>query len=228
MHALRTLLQFMRREQAFSFSIARKVMGIGLLTSRAFKFAIRIDSIRFVMRIDSNRFVLLKKSAFRFTSCHAAFLADLVYSLSQNKLSLFAAFIEHRQKNNCAMHTIKITPNLLFRYQCTSGKFIRLPNIESNRKNRFGSENRIESNRNFFPELECSTGRRCAVAIAPCIARRHNSALHGRPPLLPRNALFPRIVRITGASPSEMGWLAIVRYLDIYLFYVYRPDISLN
>jgi len=26
------------------------------------------------------------------------------------------------------MHTIKITPNLLFKYQCTSGKFIRLPN----------------------------------------------------------------------------------------------------
>jgi len=30
------------------------------------------------------------------------------------------------------MHTIKITPNLLYEYQCTSGKFIRLPNrIES-------------------------------------------------------------------------------------------------
>jgi len=30
------------------------------------------------------------------------------------------------------MHTIKITRNLLFEYQCTSGKFIRLPNrIES-------------------------------------------------------------------------------------------------
>jgi len=55
------------------------------------------------------------------------------------------------------MHTIKITPNLLFEYQCTSGKFIRLPNrIES--KNRFGSENRIKSNRNFFlPELDCSS-----------------------------------------------------------------------
>jgi len=26
------------------------------------------------------------------------------------------------------MHTKKITPNLLFEYQCTSGKFIRLPN----------------------------------------------------------------------------------------------------
>jgi len=26
------------------------------------------------------------------------------------------------------MHAIQITPNLLFEYQCTSGKFIRLPN----------------------------------------------------------------------------------------------------
>ena len=53
------------------------------------------------------------------------------------------------------MHTIKITPNLLFEYQCISGKFIRLPDrIE---KNRFGSENRIKSNGNFsLPELECS------------------------------------------------------------------------
>ena len=41
------------------------------------------------------------------------------------------------------MHTIKITPNLLFEYQYTSGKFIRLPN-------------RIES-KLFLPELECST-----------------------------------------------------------------------
>jgi len=31
----------------------------------------RFESIRFFMRIDSNRFVLLKKSAFRFTSCYA-------------------------------------------------------------------------------------------------------------------------------------------------------------
>jgi len=51
------------------------------------------------------------------------------------------------------MHTIKITPNLLFEYQCTSGKFIKLPNrIE---KNRFVSENHIES-KLFLPELECS------------------------------------------------------------------------
>ena len=25
--------------------------------------------------------------------------------------------------------TIKITPNLVFEYQCTNGKFIRLPNL---------------------------------------------------------------------------------------------------
>ena len=40
----------------------------------------------------------------------------------------------------------KITPNLLFKYQCTSGKFIRLPN----RIEKIDSVARIESNRNFF------------------------------------------------------------------------------
>jgi len=46
------------------------------------------------------------------------------------------------------MHTIKITPDLLFEHQCTSGKFIRLPNrIEL--KKRFDSENRIET---FFAQ----------------------------------------------------------------------------
>ena len=44
------------------------------------------------------------------------------------------------------MHIIKITPNLLFEYQCTSGKFIRLPN----RIEKIDSVARIESNRNFF------------------------------------------------------------------------------
>ena len=35
-------------------------------------------------------------------------------------------------KNSYAMHTVKMTPNLLFEYQCTSGKLIRLSNrIES-------------------------------------------------------------------------------------------------
>ena len=44
------------------------------------------------------------------------------------------------------MHTIKITPNLLFEYQFTSGKFIKLPN----RIEKIDSVVRIESNRNFF------------------------------------------------------------------------------
>jgi len=58
----------------------------------------RFKSNRFVMRIDS----FCKKTAFRFTSCHAVFPAYLLYSLSQkNKLtSLFAAFniLEHHKK----------------------------------------------------------------------------------------------------------------------------------
>jgi len=44
------------------------------------------------------------------------------------------------------MNTIKITPNLLFEYRCTSGKFIRLPN----RIEKIDAIARIESNRNFF------------------------------------------------------------------------------
>jgi len=46
------------------------------------------------------------------------------------------------------MHTIKITPNILFEYQCTSGKFIRLPNRIESKK--IDSVARIESNRNIF------------------------------------------------------------------------------
>jgi len=48
------------------------------------------------------------------------------------------------------MH-IKITPNLLFEYQCTSGKFIRLPN----RIEKIDSVARIESNRieTFFARI---------------------------------------------------------------------------
>ena len=50
------------------------------------------------------------------------------------------------------MHTIKITPNLLFEYQCTNGKFIRL----LNRIEKIDSVARIES-KLFLPKLECST-----------------------------------------------------------------------
>ena len=45
------------------------------------------------------------------------------------------------------------SPSLLFEYQCRSGKFIRL----ANRIEKIESVARIESNRNFLPELECST-----------------------------------------------------------------------
>ena len=46
------------------------------------------------------------------------------------------------------MHTIKITPNLLFEYQCTRGKFIRLPN-----RKKIDSVAKIESNRNFSARI---------------------------------------------------------------------------
>ena len=59
------------------------------------------------------------------------------------------------------MHTIKVTPKLLFEYQCTSGKFIRLPN----RIEKIDSVARIESNRieTFLPELECSNNKIASV-----------------------------------------------------------------
>jgi len=74
-------------------------------------------------------------------------------------------------KNYC---TIKITANLLFEYQCTSGKFISLAN-------------RIES-KLFLPELECCTAYstsfrpswchcytpQCVDTCAACIRRTAN------------------------------------------------------
>ena len=45
------------------------------------------------------------------------------------------------------------SPSLLFEYQCTSRKCIKLAN-------------RIQSNRNFFPELECSSTKRKLHKIA--------------------------------------------------------------
>jgi len=49
------------------------------------------------------------------------------------------------------MHTIKITPNLLFEYQCTSGKLI----AESNRIEKIDPVARIESNQigTFFARI---------------------------------------------------------------------------
>jgi len=57
------------------------------------------------------------------------------------------------------MYTIKITPNLLFEYQYK----LQIYHItESNKKNRFGSENRIQT---FLPELECSTLQSLATPL---------------------------------------------------------------
>jgi len=64
------------------------------------------------------------------------------------------------------------SPSLLFEYQCRSGKFIRLANRVQSKKNQFGSENRIESNRNFFARigmlyvLQATTLRRCRATAA--------------------------------------------------------------
>jgi len=56
------------------------------------------------------------------------------------------------------MHTIKITPNLLFEYQCTSGKFTRLPNLIESKK--IDSVARIESKLFFRPNWNalCADG----------------------------------------------------------------------
>ena len=61
-------------------------------------------------------------------------------------MQLKAILCRTSTKNSYAMHAIKITPNLLFEYQCTSGKFIRLPN----RIEKIDSVVRIESNWHFF------------------------------------------------------------------------------
>jgi len=71
------------------------------------------------------------------------------------------------------VHTIKITPNLpvLFGYQCTSGKFIRLPN----RIEKIDSVARIES-KLFFPELECSNTQTLTFVNTDRIRITHSGA----------------------------------------------------
>jgi len=96
----------------------------------------RFDSLCESIRIDS----FCKKNRLFDSLEHAVFLAYLLYSLSQRiswRYRLRRLILQNVDKNSYAMHTLKITPNSLFDYRCTSGKFIRLPN-------------RIESNRNFF------------------------------------------------------------------------------
>jgi len=74
------------------------------------------------------------------------------------------------------MHTIKITPNLLFEYQCTSGRFIRLPN----RIEKIDSVARIESIRNFFARIGM------LYPVLPARVARRSWAFLGR------NRTFPR------------------------------------
>ena len=64
----------------------------------------------------------------------------------------YTVYVEHRRKNSYAMHTIKLllTYCLNISVQAANLSDCR---IESIRKNRFGSENRIESNRNFFARI---------------------------------------------------------------------------
>jgi len=118
--------------------------GICVPPTRAFQFAIRIDS-----SCESIRFV--KNRPFASLVVMQFFL--LIYCIVSAKntpqcTQLKAIVSRTSTKNSYAMHTIKITANLLFEYQCTSGKFISFANrIE---KNRFGCENRIES---FFARI---------------------------------------------------------------------------
>jgi len=125
-------------------------------------FLSRFESIRFdssceSIRIDS---FCKKKSAFRFTSCHAVFLTYLLYSLSQKNTpqctqlkAILCKTSTKKQLRNA--HYLLLTYYLNISVQATKFSDCR---IESNRKNQFGGENRIESNRKFFlPELECSS-----------------------------------------------------------------------
>ena len=77
--------QSVAAERAHRSTLPRRgdasLRSISRLCSRAFRFAIRIDSIRYANRFESIRFV--KKSAFRFTNVSCSFLAYLLYSLSQ-------------------------------------------------------------------------------------------------------------------------------------------------
>jgi len=61
-------LSFCRRNDVQHQTLRCQSTDLG---SRAFQFAILIDSIRYANRFESIR--LVKKSAFRFTSCRAVF-----------------------------------------------------------------------------------------------------------------------------------------------------------
>ena len=120
--------------------------------SRAFQFVIRFDSL-----CESIRCV--KKSAVRFTSCHAVFLVQglfIVQSQSKNtpqgtQLKAILYTTSTKTVTQCIMHTLKITPNLLLNISVEAANLSDC-RIESKKK----SIQWRESNENFFwPELEC-------------------------------------------------------------------------
>jgi len=99
----------------------------------------RFEYIRFYSLCESIRiYSFCKKSAFRFSSVVQFFLLICCIVSAEKNIpqctQLKAILCRKSTKNSYAMHTIKITPNLLFEYQCTSGKFIRLPNRMESKK----------------------------------------------------------------------------------------------
>ena len=118
---------------------------------------------------------------------------------------MFAAFntLEHRQKQLRNAY-YKITPNLLFEYQCTSGKFIRLPN----RIEKIDSVARIESNRNFFAGI----GMLYRVAFK-LIVTVHR-CLNGRAPNYLSNHVIPvsAIVSRQRLRSAQQNTLVVPRY----------------
>ena len=123
---------------------AQHPLRLQLLTSRAFQFAILIDSIRYANKFESIRFV--KNRPFE-SLVVMQFLVYLLYRLSQRiswRHCLRSLILQNIDKNSYAMHSIKL---LLTYYLNISVQAANLSDrrIESNRNNRFGSENRIES-----------------------------------------------------------------------------------
>jgi len=136
------------------------------------------------------------------------FLAYLLYSLSQkihhNARTCKLYCVEHRQKNSYAMHTIKITHNLLLEYQCTSGKFIRLPN-------------RIES-KVFLPELECSSKCRPTRLLSAAVPLYATTAKLPRRMLIlpPQTRHVPRHHVSSDTRPPDTCPSPITIIADIY------------
>ena len=115
------------------------------------------------------------------------------------------------------MHTIKITPNLLFEYQCTSGKFIRFPN----RIEKIDSVARIESNRieTFLPELECSTDESVDATTAEKLERT-SRGMDTDPPSFSSSA--PSLAPVS-ASPTFHPFPSLLPFITKFSKYNLVP-----